>query len=123
MIPKCTYKFTDKRERETVTTGEKIKSKTCQQVKDPNEKLIVVNVQEKRKRNIDTKLVQEFMKNQKLKRLEQIKIEKKSKVKEKEAIKRKLEELRIKTLKLAAQSKKKKVCFRKKGRKGKRKTR
>ncbi|KAK6628918.1 hypothetical protein RUM43_002735 [Polyplax serrata] len=74
-----------------------------------SEKPLNIAKPEKKKRNIDTKIVQEFMKNQKLKRQEEIKTSKKSKIEEREAIKKKLEELRLKTLKLAAQSKKKKV--------------
>lgn len=89
--------------------GEKPRPKKSLPAKFVEEKSAII--QKTKKRKIDPKAVQEFIKCQKQKRLEQIRTERKSKVEEKEAIKKKLEELRVKTLKLAAQSKKKKVIY------------
>ncbi|KAL0280288.1 UNVERIFIED_CONTAM: hypothetical protein PYX00_001629 [Menopon gallinae] len=62
---------------------------------------------EVRKRNVDLKAVQKYIKMQKMKRMEQSKMEREKKAVEEEARKKKLEELRIRTLQLAATSKKK----------------
>lgn len=60
-----------------------------------------------RKRNVDLKAVQRYIKMQKMKRMEQTKMEREKKAGDEEARKKKLEELRIRTLQLAATSKKK----------------
>lgn len=63
---------------------------------------------EKRKRPGNAKSVQEYIKQQKQKRVDQLKTEREKKSAEMEARKKKLEELRIKSLQLASASKRKK---------------
>lgn len=91
--------------------GDRLKGKKQSEKVSEEKEKEVLEVPEKRKRTVDTKVVKEFIKSQKQKRLEQMKIEKKSKEAEKEARKKNLDELRKRTLQLAAQSKKKKVFF------------